>query len=213
VSRLFEVTQSAFPEIFSLRLEDRGGEREVSVRVLQYLGTTPGYLTPAKIRDLWKEYSKHDVLFSDQTRGDVETFVLALMDPKAVWFEFFDITNAKNIGVASLTDIIPLYDAYGHFAFWDGIARGREDLIWELMSVCFEEFGLHRISVEIPVYQKGAIRMIGRLGFKEEGERREVVLYNGKWVNTKLFGLTVAELEEVYSERHAIRKGSIGDSP
>ena len=60
---------SSFPEILRTQFEDKGGERDVSARILQGLGTASRYLTPVKIKDIWVEYSKHDVLFSDYTQG------------------------------------------------------------------------------------------------------------------------------------------------
>ena len=180
-----------------MQFSDRGGDRDVSVRVLQGLGQASHYLTPSKIRDLWVEYSKHDVLFSDYTQGKVEPFVMALVNPRSIWFELFDLSVAKAIGIAALSEIIPEYDAKGHFAFWDKIGSGREPLIWELMDICFDDFSLHRMSTETPVYQKGTIRSIKRLGFVQEGVRREGVFHKGSWVDMALFGITREELRRI----------------
>ena len=160
---LLSALTSSFPEVLRVQFKDGGGDRDVSIRALQGLGTASPYLTPNKIRDLWVEYSKHDVLFSDYTRGKLEPFVMALLNPKTFWFELFDNSRGEAIGIAMLSDIVPLYEAKGHFAFWDKIGSGKEPLIWGLMELCFSEFDLHRMSAETPVYQRGTIRTIKRL--------------------------------------------------
>lgn len=184
----------------------------MSVRALQGFGQASSYLTPAKVRDLWIEYSAHDVLFSDYTKGKVEPFILSLLSPRSFWFELFEVNQGKPIGLAMLSDIIPQYDAKGHFAFWDKIGAGREPLVWELMDICFDEFDLHRMSVETPAYQRGTIRTIKRLGFRPEGEKKEAIYYKGHWVNTVLFGITREEFERIEDERHPIRRREVGDS-
>ena len=203
--RLSSALTSSFPELFRLPFTDRGGERDVSVRVLQGLGRASSYLTPVKIRDLWIEYAKHDVLFSDYTVGKVEPFVTAIFNPRSYWFELFDLSRSKAIGLAMLTDIIPQYDAKGHFAFWDKIGSGREKLIWELMDICFDEFDLHRMTVETPAYQRGTIRSIKRLGFTHEGEKREGVFHKSTWINMMLFGITREELRRVKDVGRPVR--------
>lgn len=204
--RLSSALTSSFPELFRIPFTDRGGERDVSVRVLQGLGRASTYLTPMKIRDLWIEYAKHDVLFSDYTVGKVEPFVTAIFNPRSYWFELFDINKSKAIGLAMLTDIIPQYDAKGHFAFWDKIGSGREKLIWELMDICFDEFDLHRMTVETPAYQRGTIRSIKRLGFSFEGEKREGVFHKSAWINMMLFGITREELRRIKDVGRPVRE-------
>ena len=209
---LSSVLTSSFPEVARVAFKDKGGEKDVSVRVLQGLGQATPYLTPSKIRDLWIEYSQHDVLFSDYTMGKLEPFVISLINPRSFWFELFDNISGKAIGLAMLCDIIPQFDAKGHFAFWDRIGSGKEPLIWELMELCFQEFDLHRMSAETPGYQRGTIRTIKRLGFKNEGERTESVYYKGRWMNTLLFGITREEFERIEDERHPVRKRNLRDS-
>jgi len=203
---------SSFPEIARVKFTDRGGERDVSVRVLQGLGTASKYLTPNKIRELWLEYSKHDVLFSDYTRGKVEPFITSILNPRSFWFELFDNESSRPIGIASITDIIPKYDAKGHFAFWDRIGSGREKLIWTLMDICFQEFDLHRMSAEIPAYQRGTIRSTKRLGFSQEGEKKESIFHKGAWMNTIIFGITVDEFKEVTNVGYPIRGREVRNS-
>lgn len=189
---------SSFPEIFSMDLEDRGGHHHFSVRLLQEFGEKTPYLTPEKIQELWTEYQKHDVLFSDYTRGKFEPFLLLLMDERSVWLEVYDETNDIPAGVMMASNVIPKFDARGHFTFWDGGGSGREPLTLKAMGWFFDRFDLHRMTARVPVYQRGVIRYIERLGFKKEGEMREAAPYKGEWVPLAFFGILRREFEEVY---------------
>lgn len=189
---------SSFPEIFQLGLEDRKGRHRVSVRLLQEFGEGNEYLSPEKIQELWMEYQKHDVLFSDYTKGKLEPFLMVLMDDRSVWFEVYDLTFEKPIGVMMISNVVPGFDARGHFAFWDGVGSGREELVWRMMEWFFDKYNLHRMTARVPPYQRGVIRFVERLGFKKEGEMREAAPYKGEWVPLELFGILLREFKEIY---------------
>ena len=95
----------------------------------------------------------------------------------------------KPVGLFYLSKIIPGYDAHGHFTFWDSVAKGRESLALATLEHVFRTYELPRITAEVPVYQRGVIRWIERLGFTRAGERRNGVLYRGSWMNQVLFGM------------------------
>jgi RimJ/RimL family protein N-acetyltransferase len=183
-------------EILRLPVSDRSGEYEMSVRRLQNFGQPESYLDRTKITELWKLYSEHETLFSDHTEGRLEPFLDMLMNPRSIWFEFYHTEQEAPVGVAYLTRIIPFFDAEAHLAFWDGIASGRQPVVWELMDMMFEEFNLRRISAAIPVYQSGTIRFVKKLGFQEEGTRRDAVLKHGGWFPQTLLGILREELEQ-----------------
>lgn len=177
-----------------LQTIDEVSGKTINVNLLHELGI--GDMDSDKVRDIWLSYSKHDVLFSDSTEGSFETFFDILTDPRSIWFELEDEESGMTVGVMSVSKIIPGYDAYGHFAIWNGRARGKEKIIHQLMKLIFDKYKIHRMSCEIPAYMKGVSRFIHRLGFKEEGTRREGVMKNGSWVDMLMFGMTVSELEE-----------------
>ncbi len=168
----------------------------LSARLLQELGKADGYLTPGKIQELWEEYRKHDVLFSDYTEGKVEPFLDLLLSSSSIWWEIFSLVEEKPIGVMCATRIIPHFEANGHFAIWSGKARGKEKLILETMRWLFDRYDLHRMTAEVAAYQRGVVRFVERLGFTREGEKREAVVKDGKWLGLELFGMTREELEE-----------------
>lgn len=147
-----------------------------------------------KIAELYIESSKHEVLFSDETKGDFGSFLNVFLNPRAVWLEIIRETDHMNVGAMYLTDVVLGYDAKGHFTFWDGVARGREVLVTRAMKWGFERYSLERITSEIPVYQSGVIRFARRLGFKEEGRRRHGVKRHGDWVDQVIYGILKEEL-------------------
>lgn len=185
----------ADPTILEIPCDDRSGESVYHVRVLQELGRNYS-LSPDRIRDLWIEASKHKYLFSDYTEGKLEPFVLLLANPRSVWLEIVKDGSEKPIGVAYITDILSGFDAVAHFAFWDSIGSGREPLALFIAEWVMDRYSLHRLSAQIPPYQRGTIRFAKRLGFVDEGEKREAVIRDGEWQPLLLFGLTKNELEE-----------------
>ncbi len=187
-------------EILRFPVSDRSGEYEMSVRLLQKFGELTPYLDKKKIAELWQLSSQHEVLFSDHTDGKVEPFLDVLFHPRSIWYEFFRLDSEEPVGVAYVSRVIPYYDADAHVSFWDGIASGRQPVVWQMMDHVFEEFRLQRMSAAIPVYQSGTIRFVKKLGFKEEGEKREAVVRNGEWFSQALFGITRSELEEVMTD-------------
>lgn len=183
------------PTILEIPCDDRSGEGVYRVRLLQELGKNYT-LTPERVRDLWVEASKHKSLFSDYTDGKLEPFVLLLGNPRSMWLEIVKDGSERPVGVAYVTDILPQFDAVAHFAFWDSVGSGREPLALFIAEWIMDRYSLHRLSAQIPPYQRGTIRFAERLGFVREGEKREAVVREGEWHSLVLFGMTKNELEE-----------------
>jgi hypothetical protein len=177
-------------EIAKIECTDRRtGTHVYQINVLSEMGKRTELFTNDKIVQLWSEASQHEVLFNDFTAGKIEPFILLMLNPRAVWIEFVRLTDRRAVGVGYLTEVIPNFDALAHFSFWDSIARGREPLVQATMAWFFDRYNLHRLSVEVPPYQSGVIRFIKRLGFVQEGERREAIVHKGKWMPLELFGI------------------------
>lgn len=185
--------------IATVAAEDKTGKHDYEIRLLHEFGIpTESINSYSKIRrkiaDLFIRSSEHDSLFSDYTRGSLEAFTSLFMDTRGVWAEIVRVTDDSPIGVGYLTDVIVHFDADAHFALWDGIAQGREPIFIELMRWAFDRYDLHRMTAEIPAHMLGTIRMTKRLGFTEEGTRRDANLHKGGWVDAKIFGILKEEL-------------------
>lgn len=178
--------------VLEIPCQDRVGEAIFQIRILREFGQNYG-MSPAKIAELWKISSEHRVLFSDETDGKVEPFILLALNPASVWLEM--LRDSKTVGVAYVTSVIPGYDAEAHFAFWDKIAKGRESLILMTAEWLMDRYSLRRLSASTPPYQSGTMKFIERLGFVQEGVKRDAVLYRGELFPLVQFGLTRAELD------------------
>ena len=181
--------------------ENKDGEhREYSIRLLQKFGKFDPYLTPKRIQELWIETSRHDTLFSDYTRGQVEPFLDVMLASNAVVAEIFNLDDEVPVGSMMLNRVIEGFDALGHFTIWSGKARGKEPLFLEMMRMWMAEFRLHRMSVEVTGHSKGLIRMIERLGFQHEGTRREGSIHKGTWIDLEMYGILESELQDKLQE-------------
>lgn len=171
-----------------------------AVRLLHEFGSRTGSLTPQKVADLWAKIRKHEVLFSDQTMGQAEPFLAILFNPASVWLEIVRVSDEEVIGVIYISSVIPNFDAKGHFVVFDGVASKRRKIFWDVMNWMFVRYNLHRISAEAPPYQGGVLRFVKRhLCMKQEGERREAVVYKNRWWPLIEFGILRQEFEGLYT--------------
>lgn len=75
---------------------------------------------------------------------------------------------------------------------YQGRGYGTEVIEWGL-GYGFQMAGLHRIGIEAFSYNSGATRLYERLGFVEEGRRREEIWFNGGWHDFVTFGVLEGE--------------------
>ena len=93
---------------------------------------------------------------------------------------------------------------------------GRKDLwhhhygtmaLIKLMDEAFENYGLHRVWVDVPEYNEHALQMFRHLGFVLEGHLRKTHRKNDEWYDSLAMGL----LTEEYSRRRArLMSGAAG---
>lgn len=197
----WELSLDDDPDILKVQCSDRSGTHWYTVRLIHEFGIfTRTFDTREKVEatlaDLYAEAKQHDVLFSDYTEGRLTDFASIFLNPQGVWFEIERETDKKIVGAIYLENIIHHFDLVGHFAVWDSIASGREEIFWGTIDWAFKRYDVRRISCEIPPYQKGTMRFVERLGFAEEGEKAEAIVHKGKWMSLMLYGMTVGEYIE-----------------
>lgn len=164
------------------------------VHLIREFGVPTERFTKRWIGVTLQKVLKHDVLFGDFHKGDPEAFLSVVLDPRGVWFDVEK--DDDQIGLAYITKVIPLHDANAHFVVWNSRVRGTEPIFKCLIRWTFEHYNLQRITAEIPVYQHGVIRFARRLGFVEEGQRRNAVFYKDKWFSSIMLGILRSEVEE-----------------
>lgn len=87
-----------------------------------------------------------------------------------IWKRTPEVATPQLVGILLVNRIAPKLDASVHFVFFDRQLVGRRPLISTMLTWCFEQLELRRISVEIPEHLTPLIRFARKLGFRYEGE-------------------------------------------
>ena len=161
-----------------------------------------------ELQQVWAQYSKYRVLFSDITVNDFKTFFDMVMSRACVVFaiDTVDTDPIMRVGLLYATEIRLGSSALGHYVFWDRKTAGRQCLILEMLRLGMQELGLHRMNVTIPMYAYSALRRVSRMGFRIEGRRREAILHQGKWHDVLEFGTLLTELTDEACQRGWIQR-------
>lgn len=86
-----------------------------------------------------------------------------------------------------------------HIGYWvDGRLAGRgivPTAVALAVDHCFATMGLHRMEINIRPENTASLRVVEKLGFREEGVRRKMLHIDGAWRDHRAFALTVEDLE------------------
>lgn len=113
------------------------------------------------------------------------------------------------LGTISLKEINPEYHsaelaiALRKKARGKGIATKAVEL---LLKKAFEEMNLHRIYLTVLADNIPAIRLYERCGFVFEGELRDHLFLNGRYISWKLYGILDGEFAERMQQREAVNQ-------
>lgn len=61
---------------------------------------------------------------------------------------------------------------------------------------CFRQLGLHRMEINIRPENVASLRVVEKLGFRDEGLRPRYLHINGQWADHRSFALTAEEVPE-----------------
>ena len=61
---------------------------------------------------------------------------------------------------------------------------------------CFFELGLHRMEINIRPENAASLRVVEKLGFRDEGVRKQYMHINGEWADHRTFALLSTEVPE-----------------
>lgn len=67
---------------------------------------------------------------------------------------------------------------------------------------CFFELGLHRMEINIRPENSASLRVVEKLGFRDEGVRKEYMHINGEWADHRTFALLSTEAPEGVLNRY-----------
>ena len=66
---------------------------------------------------------------------------------------------------------------------------------------CFQTLGLHRMEINIRPENGPSLRVVEKLGFRDEGYRPRFLHINGEWADHRTFALTAEEVPEGLLDR------------
>ena len=120
----------------------------------------------------------------------------AARSESSVW-GVFESRSERLAGVASLGGLAPSERGRGRFCVWIRADRRDRGYATEagrlLVGHAFRRSGLHRIFARIDPANRGARRVLRKVGFRYEGRLRDDSKINGRWVDTECWGLLKAE--------------------
>lgn len=149
-------------------------------------------LTPEKLLFIWEKFNHTKALFSDLTLGDVAVFRDVLLSRDTLWFEVKDDAD-QLVGLMYLTNTQWVIDAEVHIVFFDRKLAEKAPLCLETIQWVFRNFPFRRLTAVIPSIYFVTIRLAKKIGFKEEGIKRESQLIGNKWVDETILGILRSE--------------------
>ncbi|QDX92496.1 N-acetyltransferase [Brevibacillus laterosporus] len=138
-----------------------------------------------------------DLCTLDNTQEFVNQVILGSSTSKS--YMIIDKESETPIGIVSLIQIdyknrnAECIIDIGEKAYW-GKGYGTEALRL-LLDYAFLELNLHRVSLRVFSFNKKAIALYERMGFKHEGISREYIFRDGKW--SDVFHMGVLQREYV----------------
>lgn len=112
-------------------------------------------------------------------------------------FSVYDAMEG-HIGEAQMVIEPPLHEAQLFMLI------GRQDLwlhhygtiaLGHLLDICFLNYKLHRVWVDVPIYNDHAIHICQRLGFLLEGHLRSTHQKDNKWYDSVIMGMLENEFQ------------------
>lgn len=142
---------------------------------------------------LWVEMNKYRTLWNDFTRGDFHTWYSTISARDSFWLEV--LKDGEPVGVMYWTGISQIVDCQLHGMFFDRNLTSKTEICRQIVVWFFQHFPeCHRMTATIPAIYHASVRLIKRMGFKEEGRKRESVLMYGNRIDEMVFGLLASEV-------------------
>jgi hypothetical protein len=168
--------------------------------------------TSAGISFLWENAGKHKFLFSDNYRGDFSLFVRYVLSQSVILMNVMNEDSDDPIGLLYADNLAPGVSARAHYIFWDHKQVGRHRILFIGAKWLMQEFGLYRISIEIPDLAYSALRRMQRMGVRIEGRRRGAFLFEGSHRDLFEFGILKEELTDEAIEKAKLYRTPAEDS-
>lgn len=94
--------------------------------------------------------------------------------------------------------------------YWVDQARAGRGIVPTAVALatdhCFSELGLHRMEINIRPENRPSLRVVEKLGFRDEGMRLKYLHIDGEWADHRSFALTAEEVPEGLLSRWKSRR-------
>ena len=109
-----------------------------------------------------------------------------------MWFEI--LVEGETAGIICIVNMHKIVDVDAHIVFFDRDLADKVGLGKAFAQWLFANFPIERVTVDIPVIYYATVRLVRKIGFKDEGRKRNAVLIGGRWVDSYIFGLLREEV-------------------
>jgi hypothetical protein len=143
-------------------------------------------MTGADANRLWDNVRKQTICFDDISKDRGDIFAARLASPNTAAFEFNDA------GLVMVESIVPRLMGVVHWYLWDPKKVTETELVEFGREICahvMDVYQLHRLCAAPPMFNKLALRVAQRVGFKYEGTMRQAFLYQGLYHDVQMWGL------------------------
>lgn len=86
----------------------------------------------------------------------------------------------------------------GSIGYWVDAGHAGRGIVPEAVAMatdhCFNQLGLHRIEINIRPENGPSLRVVQKLGFRDEGLRKSYLHIDGAWADHRTFALTAEEI-------------------
>lgn len=145
-------------------------------------------IRPGKAEALWEVVRRFKTLFSDMSLNTYETFVEAITNTDSVWYEICE--GERLSALIFLQGMSKLVDIEVHIIALDRMPAEKADAVRQLIRYVFKNYPLlHRMTTQPLTIYYAAIRLAKKVGFVDEGVKREAALIHGKWADQAILGL------------------------
>ncbi|MEB7503548.1 GNAT family protein [Arthrobacter koreensis] len=109
-------------------------------------------------------------------------------------------SNPAIVGQLTVSSIIWGSARMATLGYWVDEARAGRGIAPTSVALatdhCFKVLGLHRMEINIRPENRPSLRVVQKLGFREEGLRRRYLHIAGEWADHLSFALTAEEVPE-----------------
>lgn len=114
-------------------------------------------------------------------------------------------TSPRIVGQLTVSSIVWGSAMMATLGYWVDQRRAGHGIVPTAVGMatdhCFGTLGLHRMEINIRPENRPSLRVVEKLGFRDEGLRERFLHINGQWADHRSFALTSEEVPEGLLQR------------